>query len=187
MQHILKKKNFSFFSLTQTTPPHHLPCCYNCSTCYNCFSCFDALSNTCTGRIVSMISGKSGPFGPGNDLHHTDTHFWPGVRRCEHGATCRTCCWEYLPVTSRRSRHEQRDALRAPSFAGRMALYHAWELFHGEAIPRGYRPGRSCETVVCVNPQHLAWYCDQSTMTAPSSWVDDDQGSRFTCPHIAQP
>ena len=43
-------------------------------------------------RSACMISGKPGPFGPGNDLHHTDTHFWPGVRRCKHGASCRICC-----------------------------------------------------------------------------------------------
>jgi hypothetical protein len=134
-----------------------------------------------------MQSEKAGPFGPGNDIHRTDTHFWPGVYRCEHGTECRACCWEYIPVTSRRSRQEQREALRAPSYGGRMAIYHAWALFHGEPIPRGHRPQRICETVICVNPHHLAWWCDSSMLTPSAQWVVGDRGSRYTCPHMSQP
>ena len=134
-----------------------------------------------------MKSKRPGPFSESNTLHHTDTHFWPNVHFCGHGPLCRLCCWEYLPYNARRSREEQRQARRAPSFNGRIAQHYAWELFHGESIGAYTHVHRTCQTLICANPHHLDRVCDQSALTASSEHWTDDLLSRYTCPHIAQP
>lgn len=130
-----------------------------------------------------MKSDTPGPFADFTALHLTDTHFWAAnVQLCRHSPSCGECCWPYLYFKSRLPREELRMGTRAPRFeeVRKLAIVYAWELFHGEEVPRNVRVFRHCDTIICANPHHLKMTCSAAHLDA----VRTGPFVRWTCPHI---